>query len=1074
MSKNTHFIHLHTHSHFSLLDGLSKIKDLVNKAKEYGMPALGLTDHGNMYGAIEFYKACKAADIKPIIGIEAYVAERTRFDKTPGIDDRRYHLTLLARNLHGYKNLLKLASRAALEGFYYKPRIDDELLREHAEGLICLTGCPSGKFVQFLRRGADEEATKLLEFYIGTFGKENVFVEIMKHDEVEWYGSLLKKIKALAETYNLPLVATWDSHYILQDDREAHNTLLHINTNNKNFTLDGDYSFISTDDALRIYKDFPDAVENTQKIADLVNIELELGQWTFPNFEIPNNKSADEVLRELAYAGFQKHGLPQTKEYIDRLEYELGIIKAKGFSIYLLIVADLLKFSYENGIFTTIRGSVAGSLTTYLTNITKVNPIEYKLPFERFLNPERPSAPDIDMDYADNRRDEVIAYARQKYGDDRVAQIGTFGTMAARGSVRDVTRALGYPYTTGDKIAKLIPIGSQGFPMTIKRALEMEPELRKMYEEDSEVKEIIDLAKKIEGSARHISVHAAGVVISPSAVTDFVPVQIDPKAGKIITQYDMHGVEDAGLIKFDFLGLKNLAILSDVIKIVKRTQNIDIDIENIPLDDHKTFKMLAKGETSGLFQLNGSGMTRFLKELKPSNILDINAMVALYRPGPMETIPTYIERKHNPKLVTYLDPRMENILNQSFGVITYQDDVLMIAIELAGYSWLEADKLRKAMGKKIPAEMEAQRKKLLDGFTDHGLSKDKAQALWELIEPFASYGFNKAHAASYGRVAYQTAFMKANFPVEYMAALLTADSGDIEKIAEIITECKRMKIEVLPPDINESFADFTVVKEEDSSGKLIQKIRFGLTSIKNFGSGITDSIVKERKKNGRFTSLSDFLTRVQDRNINKKSLEALIKSGALDSLEERAVCLKNLETLLSFAKEARAEKAQDSLFSLLGSSEIETIKLEDAEPIDVKMRLAWEKELLGLYISGHPLEEFRQELEFRKTKIEDIKERARDNSSVTFCGIIEEVKEILTKKGERMAFVKMADLSDSIELVIFPDTYRRLASFFSLEQCVCVAGKFTRRNGEPSILVEKARFLKEKLGLEKVEAKVDD
>lgn len=1061
MSKKAEFIHLHTHSHYSLLDGLSKIPDLIKKAKEYGMTALSLTDHGSMYGAIEFYKACKAADIKPIIGVEAYVAERSRFDKEPGIDDKRYHLTLLSRNNSGYKNLLKLVSKAALEGFYYKPRIDDELLREHADGLICLTGCPSGKFTQLLRQGSKEGARKLLQFYIEVFGKEYVFVEVMKHDEVEWYGALLPDIVSLAKEFELPLVATWDSHYISKDDKEAHNTLLHINTNNKNFTLDGDYSFISPEIAKEIYKDIPEAVSNTQKVADLVDIELELGTWTFPRFELPDNKPADTVLRELAYAGFEARNIPKTDEYVSRLEYELEIIKNKGFSIYLLIVADLLRFARENDIFSTIRGSVAGSLTTYLTGITRVNPIEYKLPFERFLNPERPSAPDIDMDYADNRRDEVIAYAREKYGSEKVAQIGTFGTMAARGAVRDVARALGYPYSTGDKIAKLIPIGSQGFPMTIDRALEIEADLKKMYSEDTEVQEIIDLARKIEGSARHISVHAAGVVISPTDVTDYVPIQVDPKAGKTITQFDMHAVEDAGLIKFDFLGLKNLAILSRAIKIVHRTRSLDVDIEDIPLNDKKTFEMLARGETSGLFQLNGSGMTRFLKDLRPSTILDVNAMVALYRPGPMETIPSYIERKHNPKLIHYLDPRMEEILDQSFGVITYQDDVLMIAIKLAGYSWLEADKLRKAMGKKIPAEMEAQKKKLLDGLVEHGMTKKHAEELWALIEPFAAYGFNKAHAASYGRVAYQTAYMKANFPVEYMAAVLTADSGDVEKIAEIITECKRMNIDVLPPDINESFADFTVVDEENE-GVVEQKIRFGLTSIKNFGTAITDSIVLERKNNGHFTSLSNFLSRVQDRNINKKSLESLIKSGALDSLEERAVCLKNLDYLLAFAKEARTEAGQDSLFSLLEQTATEELALERADPIEDKVRLAWEKELLGLYVSGHPLEEFRHELDFRNTTINEIKEKAKNNSTVTLCGIIEEVKEILTKKGEKMAFVKIADFAGSLELVIFPDTLKRLAPFFQPEQCLCVSGKFSMRNGEPSVLIEKARHLKRK------------
>lgn len=1059
MSKAQEFIHLHTHSHFSLLDGLSKIPNLVAKAKEHKMSAIGLTDHGNLHGAIPFYKACRAADIKPIIGVELYIAERTRFDRQAGIDDKRYHLTLLARNNEGYRNLLKIVSRAHLEGFYYAPRADEELLKEYSEGLICLTGCPSGRFTRLLRDGLIEEAKKLLQFYIDTYGKEFVFVELMKHDEVEWYPPLIPLKLEIAREFGLDIVATWDSHYLEKDDKEAHNTLLHINTNNKNFTLSGDYHFISSEEASEIYKDFPEAIANTKKIADLVNIELDLGKWTFPNLELESGRSYDDELRHRAYEGLERRNLELTDEVKERLEYELKVIKDKGYSSYFLIVADLLRFAYENDILTTIRGSVAGSLVTYVSGITNVNPLEFRLPFERFLNPERPSAPDIDMDYADNRRDEVIAYAREKYGEEKVAQIGTFGTMAARGAVRDVARALGYPYATGDRISKLIPMGSQGFPMTIDRAMEIEEELKKLYETDTEVQEIIDLAKKIEGCARHISVHAAGVVISPTDVTDFVPVQLDPKAGKIITQFDMRAAEDAGLVKFDFLGLKNLAILADAIKIVRRTKGVEIDIENIPFDDKKTFEMLARGETMSLFQLNGAGMTRFLRDLKPSRIQDINAMVALYRPGPMEAIPTYIERKHNPELVHYLDPRLEHILDQSFGVITYQDDVMMIAIELAGYSWLEADALRKAMGKKIPAEMEIQKKKLLDGFVEHGLSKAQATELWLHIEPFAAYGFNKAHAASYGRVAYQTAYMKANFPVEYMAAVLTADAGDVEKIAEIITECQRMKVDVLPPHINESFADFTVVEEDGE-----QKIRFGLTSIKNFGTGITEAIIAERKQNGHFNSLVDFLGRVQDRNLNKKSLESLIKSGALDSLEDRAVMLKNLDLLLMYAKESRREEHQDSLFSLIdtSSSSFDSLSLEPAEPIDSRQRLAWEKELLGLYISGHPLDRFKHELEYRKTTLSEIKERATEKATVIACGIVEEAKVILTKKGDKMAFIKLSDFSGSIELVAFPETFKNYSQFFGPEQCICVSGQFSKRNGDPSILIDKVRFLKEK------------
>ncbi|MFA5841805.1 MAG: DNA polymerase III subunit alpha, partial [Candidatus Paceibacterota bacterium] len=783
---DTKFIHLHTHSHYSLLDGLSKVDEMVKLAKKHEMPALALTDHGNMYGAIEFYKLCKSHGIKPIIGVEAYIAERSHLDKEPGIDSRRYHLTLLAYNNQGYKNLIKLVTLANLEGYYYKPRMDKEMLKEYHEGIIALSGCMGGEISRALEGNNTEKAETLAREYRGIFGEENYYIEIMHHPNIPNIEEIRKKLIALSKKLNIPLVATQDSHYLCGDDHKAHDTLLAVQTGTDTkdesrltFGTD-DFSFIDAKKALQYFKDTPEAVANTMKIAERVDIKLELGKWVFPAIPLPSRSSTyDEELKQLSYEGLTARKVKKTPEVETRIEYELNIIKDKGYAPYFLVVADLLRYAAENNILTNIRGSVAGSMVTYLTGITKVNPLEYKLPFERFLNPERPSAPDIDMDFADNRRDEVIEYAKRKYGEDKVAQVGTFGTMMARGAVRDVARALGHPYGVGDRLSRLIPIGSQGFPMTIDHAMDMVPELKEAYKKEAETKEIIDLAKKMEGCVRHISVHAAGVVISPAPLVEFVPLQLDPKGGKIITQYDMWGVEDAGLLKFDFLGIRNLAILGDAVRMTKKVYGIEVDIENIPLDDKKTFAMLAKGETMGLFQLNGGGMTRYLKELRPTTIHDINAMVALYRPGPMEKIPDYIERKHNPKLVKYFDPRMAEFLDQSFGVITYQDDVMMIAIKIAGYSWLEADKLRKAMGKKIPKEMAAQEEKFVSGCIDGGMKAERALELWKLIEPFAAYGFNKAHAASYGRVAYQTAFMKANYPVPYMTAIMTAESGDV-------------------------------------------------------------------------------------------------------------------------------------------------------------------------------------------------------------------------------------------------------------------------------------------------------
>lgn len=1054
---SSQFVHLHTHSHYSLLDGLSKVERIVSLAKEHQMSAVALTDHGNMYGAIEFYKECKKEGIKPIIGCEVYVAERKLTDKEPGIDNKRYHLILLAKNLQGYKNLMRLVTIANLEGYYYKPRIDEEVLRKYSEGLICLSGCMGGKLSRAILAENDEKVEKIIKEHKDIFG-ENYFLEIQSHPHIEKDKELRDKLVALGKKHNIKLAATQDSHYPCKDDHKAHHTLLQVNTGAENkdkgkfeFSED-DFSFINEETAREYFKGHEEAITNTKFIADLCeDYEIELGKAYFPDFKTENDEDPNEVLKRLAYNGFEFRKLPQNEDYIERLKYELDIIKQKGYATYFLVVGDLLRFARENNILTNIRGSVAGSLTTYLLGITNVDPLVYKLPFERFLNPERPSLPDIDMDFADNRRAEMIEYTKEKYGKDRVAQIGTFGTMMAKGSVRDVARALGYEYAVGDRISSMIPLGSQGMPMTIDHAFELVPELKEAYKKEKDTKEIIDLAKKMEGCVRHVSVHAAGIVISPKPLYEFTPVQYDPKGGDVITQYDMYQIEDVGLPKFDFLGIRNLSILADAVKITKRTKGVEVDLDNVDIADKKTFKLLASGQTEGLFQLNGSGMTAYLKQLKPTSIHDINAMVALYRPGPMQFIPLYIERKHNPRLIRYLDPALEPILKQTYGVLVYQDDLLLISIHIAGYSWGEADKFRKAVGKKIPEEMAKQKNHFITGCVEHSKwPLKKAEELWNWIEPFAAYGFNKAHSASYGRVAYQTAYMKANFPVEYMTAILTAESGDVDKISEIVKECKIMEIKVLPPDINESFKGFTYIDEST--------IRFGLYTIKNLGSDIGEAIIEERKNKGEYLSISDFLDRVKHKNLNKKSMEALIKSGSMDAFGDRGVLLANLESMLLYNKESSKQpQNQISLFG--GASEIKApeFKLQPAELAGQTEKLAWEKELLGLYISGHPLERLKDKLASKPMNIKKIKEEVGNGYPITIGGMITTVKQVITKKNDRMAFLTIEDLTGSIEAVIFPKLFADNTELIASEKCVALSGKVTIRNGEKSVAIEKIK-----------------
>ncbi len=1118
------FTHLHCHSHYSLLQALPQIPDLVGYAKKCGMTSLALTDAGNMYGVIEFYKECRKKEIKPIVGVDFYVALRTRHDRESRIDNKRTRLVLLAKSLDGYKSLIKLVTGSNLEGFYYKARIDQELLEQHKKELICIVPSISGDLSLAIKGKDFEKAKHLADWYKEQFG-DDFYLEITHHPEIEGHEEHMKRSIAFARENNVQLVAAHDTYYLDPEDKRARDTLVSIQNEYTERSHGGDpsdWSFISKEKAGELFINEQDALLNVGKIVEKCNLDLPLGVWLFPEFTIASGKHADDELRDIVFDGMKRRKIEPTPEVLERVEYELRVIKDKGYAPYFLVVGDLLREAHEKNILTTIRGSVAGSMVTFLAHITNVNPMEYMLPFERFLNPDRPSAPDIDMDYADNRRDEIIQYARQKYGTDKVAQIGTFGTMMARGAVRDTARALGYPYTVGDRIAKMIPMGSQGFPMTLKKAMEITPELQEAYESDEEVKEVIDMAKKIEGCARHISVHAAGVVISPIPLSDIVPTQFDPKGeGKIITQYDMHSVDEnsAGLLKFDFLGIRNLSILADAVRLVKEQLDIVVDIENVKIDDKKTFEMLARGETTGLFQLNGDGMTRALMELKPTSIHDINVMVALYRPGPMATIEEYIARKNGKHKTTFYHPKMKKFLERTFGLLVYQDDLLYTAIELAGYDWGSVDKFRKAVGKKIPEEMAKQHKIFVDGCQKFsGMSEKDAEKIWTLFEPFQGYGFNKAHAASYGKVAYQTAFMKANFPALYMSAVLTAESGNIEEIGTNITECKRMGIPVLPPSINESFKGFTVVKvvnpdleANPDASKEVDAIRFGLVTIKNFGEGIAEVVIKEREEHGKFVSLESFLKRVRDRSLNKKSVESLIKAGALDEFGERGVLLHNLELILHFNKEAaHMPEHSETLFGGIAEAEVSAkLVLEDAPKASSEDVLLWEKELLGLYISGHPLDKHADKFANHEMTIQKLLEIAKpiflqpeetpDENGVVLTatdlelaaglpkierkltkdqqrdfkkkiktakekqyvvgGMITEAKEIMTKTNNRMMFMTLSDRTSNVECIVFSKTYEVYKDILKPDTCIAVKGRMNERNGELSLIVEKVKVL---------------
>ncbi len=1062
------FIHLHTHSEYSLLDGLGKLSKLIERAKSYEMDALALTDHGAMYGIFKFYMQAKAAGIKPILGVETYVARRSRHDKEGKIDTDPYHLLLLAKNETGYKNLLKLVTKAHLEGYYYKPRIDLELLKEHYEGLIATSACVQGQIASLIRHNEEKKAEEIASLYRDLFGEGNFYIELQRHPALPFIEDLNQRLISLAKKLGLPMVATNDIHYVDAEDAEAQEILLCVQTQKTILDKDRPLSMInspdfymrSPDEMKALFLDIPEAIDNTLRIAEMCNIELSVGKWILPKFPIPEGYTPESYLRKLIEERISKKYPVFTEDMRKRLEYELDIINKKGYTNYFLIVQDFVNWAKDHGISVGPgRGSAAGSMVTYILNITGVDPLYFNLPFERFLNPYRPSAPDIDLDFADDRREEVIQYVTQKYGEDKVASIITFGTMEAKGAIRDAGRALGMPYAKPDRIAKMIPPPVQGKSVSIDRALEQSSELSLAYKTEEETRRLLDVARKLEGVSRHASVHAAGVVIGDEPLWEYAPLQRESKGDRIITQYDMYtiGEDGVGLLKMDFLGLRNLTILSEALRFIKENKNITIDLSSIPLDDKKTYQMLSEGETTGIFQLESAGMRRYIKELKPTNIFDLMAMVALYRPGPMAVIPEFIARKNDLSKITYPDLRLKDVLKTSYGLICYQDDVLLTSIALAGYTWEDADKLRKAVGKKIPSEMKKQREKFIEGCVKNGLTKAKAEEIFSLIEPFAGYGFNKAHAACYAMIAYQTAYLKANYPVEFMTALLTAESrantGDSrdEKISMIVDECRRMNIAILLPEINHSMTEFFI--EEG-------KIRFGLSVIKNVGSAAIDAILSARQQGGNFTSLADFVRRVDTSKVNKKTLESLIKAGAMDVFGSRKSLLHTLQQILEHVQKVKKviAQGQTGLFDDHESSDQIINVVSSHGEFSHHELLSYEKELLGFYFSAHPLAKVMAKLEELKATSIGMLDEEIVGQRITICGTVRALKKIITRTtNQEMAFVTLEDISGHIECVVFPKVYIKNTQLWQTDVILLVSGKLDQKDEQLCILVDEAK-----------------
>ena len=1063
------FTHLHVHSDYSLLDGLAKVDDLVLMAKNQGMSSLALTDHGAMYGSFKFYLSCRESGINPIIGVEAYKAKKSRLTKQTSANRDQNHLVLLAKNYQGYRNLLKLTTEAHLTGFYYKPRIDFDLLEKYREGLIVLSGCLNSEICSAIVQDQYEEAENILKKYLNIF-EGNYYLEIQRHPNVDILKKVNNHLIKLSQKYAVPIVATNDIHYLNADDAYAQEILLCIQTQHTVIERKRplsmidvpEYYFKSSDEMTGLFIDLPEAIENTMKIASECNIEIPYGKWILPHYQLEKGDSPEAALRRQVFEKI-KERVKETPEMLARVEYELDVIGKRGYSTYFLIVADFVSWAKDHGIAVGPgRGSVAGSLVAYIIKITDINPLEYNLPFERFLNPDRPTPPDIDVDFADTRRDEVLAYVTKKYGEDKVAQIITFGRMEARLAVRDVARALGMSFSEGDRIAKLIPQGKQGFPMSIEKAMEENPALAYAYQNEQETRQLLDIARRLEGLARHSSVHAAGVVIADKSLSDYVPLQRETKGTRIITQYDMYCLylnsvsynKTIGLLKVDFLGLRNLTILENAINYVKENRDKTVDIHSIPLDDDKTFELISSGQTVGVFQLESQGMRRLAKDLKPTKISDISAMVALYRPGPMDLIPIFLEGKMNSEKIRYLHKDLEPILAETYGILVYQEQVMEIANKIAGFTMSEADILRMAMGKKKKSLMKKEQQKFEEGCITRGYGKRLAQKIFGFIEKFVGYGFNKPHSASYALIAYWTAYMKANYSVEYMTALLSAElhgaSGSTRevKILQAIDECRNLNIKVLSPDINKSIYDFRI---EGTS------IRFGMSAIKNVGVAAIESII-EARQSGPFISLKDFLQRVDLRRVNKKTVESLIKAGAFDVYGKRAALISYYPNVVIDVAKIKKD-TQEGQFNLFTSSESSHPKdlLPEMDEFSEDEILLMERQVIGFSLSKNPLDQYGDIINKRVDKkigdlsLEDV------GKTYILAGAILRVKQVITKKSnDHMAFVTLFDESGAIDIVVFPKLYARTQAIWKPNTVILLKGRIDSKDDQVAVIVENA------------------